>query len=375
MVFARSRLAALALAGLMVAAAAPIGCKKGENATPEKGRGPGKGPMSFPVEVLAVPADRVEYAVPAVGSVEAFEQVQLTARVAGAVEAVKFKEGDEVKKGQILVEIDPARFNVAVRAARAALDRANAVKAEAEAGVSRREVEGAESVFSKEEIMSWQSRAATAAAQAAEAKAALDQAQINVRDAYVRAPIPGKIQTRNVQTGQYVQVGTVLATLLRRDPLLLRFQIPDAEALRVKVGMVARFTVRGDTRTFSAKLTHVADLADPATRMVAATAEVEGEGKDDLRPGAFAEVSVPVGASEGAPVIPVTAVRPSDRGFLSFVIEGDVARERVLALGLRTADGRVEVRSGLKVGEQLVVRGAEPLRDGAKVRISGGSAP
>ncbi|WP_437567025.1 efflux RND transporter periplasmic adaptor subunit [Sorangium sp. So ce542] len=363
------RVAALALVAGLVLIGSPA-CKKGEEASPEQGRKPGKQAMSFPVEVAPVAAERVEYAVPAVGTVEAFEQVQLTARVAGVVEAVRFMEGDEVKAGQVLVEIDPARYNLAVRAARATLDRMTATQAEAAAGLERREAEGAEGVFSKEEVASWRSRAATTAAQVAEAKIAVDQALLNLRDAYVRAPIPGKIQTRTVQTGQHVAVGTVLATLLRRDPLLLRFQIPAADAPRVRPGMEARFTVKGDARTYAAKLTHVADAADPATRMVAATGEVQGEGKDLLRPGTFAEVTVPVGASGDAPVIPQTAVRPSERGFLAYVVDGTAARERVLSLGLRTADGRVEVKSGLSVGERLVVRGAEALRDGSQVRIA-----
>ena len=366
-----TRLAALALMGAALVAPS-AGCKKGEEATPEKRGGPGKGggAPSFPVEVMTVPADKVEYVVPAVGSVEAFEQVQLTARVAGVVEAVRFKEGERAKKGQVLVEIDPARYNLAVRAARAVLDRIDAGKSEAEAGLGRREAPGSESVFSKEDVATWRSRVATSAAQQAEAKATLDQALLNLRDAYVRAPIEGKIQTRNVQTGQYVQVGTVLAMLLRRDPLLLRFQIPDVDAMRVKPGMTARFSVRGDPRPFTARITHVADLADPVTRMGAVTGEVEVEGKYELRPGAFAEVPVPIGESADAPVIPSSAVRPSERGFLAYVIEGSAAKERVLTLGLRTADGRVEVRSGVKVGEQLVVRGAEPLKDGAQVRIA-----
>ncbi|WP_437964349.1 efflux RND transporter periplasmic adaptor subunit [Sorangium sp. So ce260] len=363
------RVAALALVAGLVLIGSPA-CKKGEEASPEQGRRPGKQGMSFPVEVAPVAAERVEYAVPAVGSVEAFEQVQLTARVAGVVEAVRFMEGDEVKAGQVLVEIDPARYNLAVRAARATLDRMTATQAEAASGLERREADGAEGVFSKEDVASWRSRAATTAAQVAEAKVAVDQALLNLRDAYVRAPIQGKIQTRTVQTGQHVAVGTVLATLLRRDPLLLRFQIPAADAARVRPGMEARFTVKGDARAYTAKLTHVADAADPATRMVAATGEVQGEGKDLLRAGTFAEVTVPVGASGEAPVIPQTAVRPSERGFLAYVVDGTTARERVLSLGLRTADGRVEVKSGLSAGERLVVRGAEALRDGAQVRVA-----
>ncbi|WP_434041697.1 MULTISPECIES: efflux RND transporter periplasmic adaptor subunit [Sorangium] len=369
------RVAALALVAALLVLGSPA-CKKGEEASPEQGRRPGKQGMSFPVEVMPVAAERVEYAIPAVGTVEAFEQVQLTARVAGVVEAVRFMEGDEVKAGQVLVEIDPARYNLAVRAARATLDRMTATQAEASAGLERREAEGSEGVFSKEDVASWRSRAATTAAQVAEAKVAVDQALLNLRDAYVRAPIEGKIQTRTVQTGQHVAVGAVLATLLRRDPLLLRFQIPAAEASRVSPGMEARFLVKGDARTYSAKLTHVADAADPATRMVAVTGEVQGEGKELLRAGTFAEVTVPVGASGDAPVIPQTAVRPSERGFLAYVVDGTTARERVLSLGLRTRDGRVEVKSGLSVGERLVVRGAEALREGAQVRVAPpGSTP
>ncbi|CAN95448.1 Putative multidrug resistance protein precursor [Sorangium cellulosum So ce56] len=375
MVLQPIRVAALALVAALVFLGSPA-CKKGGEASPEQGRKPAKQGLSFPVEVVPVAAERVEYAVPAVGAVEAFEQVQLTARVAGVVEAVRFMEGAEVKAGQVLVEIDPARYNLAVRAARATLDRVTATQAEAAAGLERREAEGADGVFSKEDVASWRSRAATTAAQVAEAKVAVDQALLNLRDAYVRAPIQGKIQTRTVQTGQHVPVGTVLATLLRRDPLLLRFQIPAADAPRVRPDMEARFTVKGDARTYSARLTHVADAADPATRMVAVTGEVQGEGKELLRPGTFAEVTVPVGASGDAPVIPLTSVRPSERGFLAYVVDGTTARERVLSLGLRTPDGRVEVKSGLSVGELLVARGAEALREGAQVRIAApGSVP
>lgn len=341
------------------------------------GGGGGRGAMQFPVELAPVAIRDVEYVVSAVGSVEAFEQVQITARVAGVVERVAFTEGQAVKKGDVLAEVEPTRYSLAVDSAKAVLEKAQATASEAQAGAQRRAAvnEQRPGLLPAEELETFQTRARTAAAEVSAAKAALDQAQLNLRDAYVRAPMDGVLQTRTIQTGQYVQPGYVLATLLRRDPLLVRFRVPEADVGRIKPGMTARFAVRSDSRTYSAKITHVAAAADDQSRMVAVTAEVSKEEAEALRPGAFASVSVPVDTSKGAPVVPQTAVRPSERGFLAYVVEDGRARERVLELGLRTADGLVEVREGLKPGEQLVVRGAEALKDGAAVRVAEGVKP
>jgi len=137
--------------------------------------------------------------------------------------------------------------------------------------------------------------------------------------------------------------------------------------------MEARFKVKESDRSFSAKLTHVAGAAEPASRMVPVVAEI-GEGAESLRPGVFAEVQVPVGSVDAAVVAPQTAIRPSERGFLAYVIEGNVARERVLTLGMRTADGLVEVKRGLNPQELIVVRGTEALKEGSKVKIGGAAA-
>ncbi len=355
------------------AAAAPQGGRPGGG-----GGGPGgRGPIQFPVEVAPVEARDVEYVVSAVGSVEAFERVQITARVAGAVERVLFTEGQAVKKGDVLAEIEPARYAIAVRSAEAALAKAKASLTEARAGAERRAAvnEASPGLLPAEQLETYQTRASTAEAEVASAKAMLDQAQLNQRDAYVRAPMDGVLQTRTVQTGQYVQPGLVMATLLRREPLLLRFNVPEADVTRIQPGMQARFAVRSLSGNFTAKITHVAEAADDASRMVPVTAEISGEAVQKLRPGAFATVSVPVETRGGSPVVPQTAVRASERGFLAYVVEGDKARERVLELGMRTADGRVEVREGLKAGETLVVRGGEALRDGVAVRVAEGRKP
>jgi multidrug efflux system membrane fusion protein len=339
---------------------------------------PARGEVRFPVETAPVTARPVEYSVAAVGSVEAFEKVAVTARVAGVVERVRFREGDTVGLETSLAEIEPERYRLARDAAAAALARAEAGAAEAESGLERRQAVNQKNpdLVRAEEVDSWRTRVASAKADVEQARTNLKLAELNLRDAYLRPPAAGVIQTREVETGQYVQPGAVIATIVRREPLLLRFRVPEAEAASLAPGMPARFQLRaGRDKSYSARIRLVGAAASEADRMVTVTAEIDDPDRGELRPGAFAEVTVPIG-EKLAPVIPQTAIRPSERGFLAFVVNGDLAEERVLELGLRTADGQVEVKSGVATGDELVVRGAEALRTGAKVlRSDATSAP
>lgn len=344
---------------------------KSDAAAKGKEGGKKKGAMEFPVEVVPVRAQNVEYAITGVGSIEAFETVAVTARVAGAIERVSFIEGQRVKAGTTLAEVEPQRYKLAVDAARANYEKALASLSEAQAGLARRESANAQNpgLIPAEQVQTFRTRVETARSEVAQARAALNQAELNLRDAYVRAPVSGVIQTRTVQTGQYVPVGTVMATLVRRDPLLLRFRIPEQEARAIRPGIPAKFTVTQATEAYDARITHVSGSADPATRMLELTAEITDARKESLTPGSFARVSVPIGTPSSSPVIPQTAIRPTERGFVTFVIDKNVAHERIVNLGMRTAEGMVEVKSGVAAGELLVIRGAEALREGAKVKV------
>lgn len=327
--------------------------------------------MQFPVETVRVLNRAVTYSISAVGSVEAFEKVQVTARVAGVVEKILFTEGSRVGAGQILVEIEPQRYTLAVEAAQAAYNKAAAAKSDAEAGLKRRETVDKQNpgLIPGEEIEAWRTKVLVAAAEVAQNGAALNQAKLNLHDAYVRAPVAGVVQTRTVQTGQYVQPGSVMATLVRRDPLLLRFQATEQDAARLQPGQKAFFRVRDSNQEYQSRIINVAASTEESTRMVAITAEVTDKAKELLRSGSFAEVTVPVSNSRPLPVVPQVAIRPSEKGFLAFVVENGKAVERILTPGMRTADGYVEVLSGLNAGDLLVVRGAEALSDGVPVRL------
>lgn len=365
----RTLLAALFLAASVVLLSLPA-CKKDAESGPA-GKPASKPVTQYPVEVIKVEVRSLIFTVNAVGSVDAFEKVQATARVAGIVDRVLFAEGNRAELNQVLVEIEPERFRLAVESAQASFDKSVAAKADADAGLKRRETVITQNpgLIPGEEVETWRTKVLLAAADVAQTQSSLNQAKLNLRDAYVRAPFAGIIQTRTVQTGQYVQVGTVLASLVRRDPLLLRFRVPERDAAQLRAGMIANFKVRDNDKEYGANIVHVAAAADEAARMVDVTAEVRDSGDPALRPGAFAEITIPVSAPRTVPVIPQTAIRPSERGFIAFVVEGENVRERTLTIGMRTIDGSAEVLTGITPGEILVIRGAEALRDGAAVRV------
>ena len=371
----RSRSFAVAAGGALAVLLA-AGCGGDKSAAPAAGKRGARQP-NFPVEVMKVEEKPHEVVINSPGVIDAFEVIQITARVAGVVDKVSFVEGEEVKRGQALAYIDSRRYALNVSAARAAVAKADATVADVEQAVKRREnaVKNNPGLIPGEELETYQTKLRTAKADAEQAREALKLAQLNLTDSSVRSPAEGIIQTRSVATGQMVQQGTAIATVLRRDPMLLRFHATTAEAPRLKIGMQVEFTLKESQRTYTAKITLVAAAAEAESRLVPITAEVQADKKFWLRPGSFALVKVKLTPQRQFPLIPVTAVRPSDRGFLAYVIDGDVSHERVLQLGLHTAEGWVEVRDGLKAGESLVTKGHEALAEGTKIRIVEPTAP
>ena len=364
----------LSLAMASLASLELISCKKDDPAPAAGGgRSLRGGGAAFAVDVMSTEAKTVDYIVQVPGTIEAFERIQVTARVAGVVDRVAFSEGQNVKKGDVLVIIDSERFQLAVNSAKAALAKAQAAQKDTEAMAGRRETASEQhpGLIPGEEVESYKTKNLTAQADKDVAAEALKVAQANLRDSSVRAPIEGTIQTRTVETGQYVNAGYLMATLLRSEPMLLRFQVDPQDAPRLKPGMAVSFTMRETQNQYKASITLVAAAADPSTHTVGVTAEVDSENKKYwLRPGSFCDVTIDVGASRQAVVIPRAATRATDHGYVVYVVEGNTAIEKVVTLGMNTKDGWVEVRSGLGPAELLVVRGVESLSNGTQVKAS-----
>ncbi len=238
---------ALAAVSLTIVASVGAPACSSKPADAEKTKKGGQRSLVFAADVIPVEAKKVDYVVTAPGLIDAFERVQVTARVAGAVDRVAFREGQEIKKGQVLVVIDSERFQLSVNSAKAARANALAAQQDAEAMVTRREgaSDAHPGLIPGEELVSYRTKSLTAKADTEVANEALKGAELNLRDSSVRAPMDGIVQTRTIETGQYVQAGYIMATLLRKDPMLLRFQVqPDRMKNRLGNGGEAFFRIR-----------------------------------------------------------------------------------------------------------------------------------
>ncbi len=319
------------------------------------------------VRTTPVAVEDLDYQIKSLGTLEPQDLVQVTAQVEGAVAEVRFHEGDQVTPRTVLLRIDPERYRLEAERAEAAYRQASAEAQRAQADLQRRlELASSQLVAAEDLARAKQDTAGLKAATEAQ-KAAAAIARQNQARSEVRAPIAGVIDTRTVDTGQFVKTGVVLATLVDTSRLRLRFKVSEGESLYAKVGGMPRFRVAAlGTREFTARIYHVGQVADPTTRQVEVLAWVQNPGV--LKPGFFAEVILTGESRKAATVVPESAVLASEQGFVSYVVKDGKASMRPVRIGLRTGTGRVEIQSGLKPGEVVVSEGSDRLADGVPVR-------
>lgn len=335
----------------------------------------GKAAIRFPVEAAAATAEPAPRQVSAPGSVTPRETARITSRVSGVIDRVLVQEGDVITAGAPVAEIDAARFRVAVDQAKAQLARAKAVVEDAAAALHRRERAAKDSpgLVSDEELAQSRARTAQAEADSAAAEAALARALLDLRDAQVSSPMAGTVQERLASTGDPVQPGTAIATVVDRSQLLLRFSVSVADAALLAPGAACAFRLPGEDRDRSASIILIAESADLQSRLVPVVARVAAADAAQVRPGAYAAARVDLPPGPDRVLVPALAVQPSERGYLAYVVAGvgddATARERRVQVGAQTRDGRLEILSGIAAGELVVVRGAAALHDAAAVDV------
>lgn len=351
----------------LVCAGMAAGCGRAEGKAPGL---PGASRPALAVRIAPVAVQDVTYEVKALGSLEPQELVQVTAEVEGAVSDVRFNEGDRVSPQTVLARIDPERYRLEAERAEATLRQSQAERGRAEADLERREALFASQLVALEEVNRSRGETGRLRAAAEAARAQRDLALQNLKRSEVRPPAAGVINTRTLETGQYVKLGNTLATLVDTSRLRLRFKVSETESLRAKDGSDVFFRVAAlGTRSFPARIYHVGDLADPATRQVEVLAWVRNPG--ELKPGFFAEVTLAVESKKGALTVPEGAVQASERGFIAYAVVDGKAKVRPIEIGLRTGTGVVEILSGLKAGEPVVIEGSDRLGEGVAVAEAG----
>jgi membrane fusion protein (multidrug efflux system) len=311
----------------------------------------------------------VTYAIEAIGSIEAEEEVQVTAGVEGVVTRVSFREGDEVTAASVLAEIDPEIYRLRAEKARATLDQMSAQEKQALAELRRREelLDQDPPLVSAEEVERARQDAERQRAAVAEAKAAWELAEQDRRRSIVRPLVAGVINRKSVVTGQHVESKDVLASLADTRRLRLRFKVSEQESVRLREGMLVGFTTSAyPGHRFEARIFHVSSSADPQSRMVECLARVDS-GAAALKPGFFAEVSAAVVSHKDAIVVPERAVLATEKGFVVYEVENGLARRRQVSIGLRTKSGDVEILDGLRPDAVIVTDGGAVLADGAAV--------
>jgi membrane fusion protein (multidrug efflux system) len=187
----------------------------------------------------------------------------------------------------------------------------------------------------------------------------------------IRAPFSGTLGLRRVSEGAWVSPSTVLATLQDTSTLKLDFTLPERYGGLVALGSEFQFKVSGSGETYKGKVLAQEPIVDKQTRSILVRGVVEQH--QTLLPGTFATVDVPL-RTEQALLIPAIAVVPDVEGRRVFVLQDGTARGVPVEIGARTSD-RVQILSGLKPGDQVVVSNLLRMRNGAKVKLLGAGRP
>ena len=312
------------------------------------------------------------------GRVEASRVAQVRARVNGIVQKRLFREGSEVKAGQLLFQIDPAPYQAAVDSAKAALAKAQANLTQAKELATRYKPLADARAISSQEYVNAQSAQAQAEADIAAAQAALRSAQLNLGYASVTAPISGRIGRALVTEGALVSAAeaTQMALIQQIDPVYVNATQAVAEVARLRK---AATTAAADLSAVRIVLDDSSELpqrgrllfsdlsVDPTSGQVTLRTEVANP-QALLLPGMYVRIRLVQGQIAGAMLVPQQAVTRGPQGDSVLVIgEGGKATPRNIKVGGASGSNWI-VLDGLKAGEQVIVEGFQKMRPGAPVK-------
>lgn len=352
----------------------------GESKGAEKGKGKGRGGRGGPITVKATSAvtKPMPILIEAVGTVEAEQSVQVRAQVSGVLQGVQFKEGDKVKAGQLLFQIDPRTFQAQYNQALAALARDKAQLENA-----RAQQERLEPLLKREFITRQEYDVAVTSAKSLEAtvqagQANVEQARIQLEYSRIVAPISGRTGQLAVRPGNLVLAsggGVPLVTINSMDPILVAFSIPERQLEDIrryqndKTMRIEILADRAGPAVATGKLVFVDNTVTTQTGTVLLKTRVDN-GKEVIWPGQFVNVRVVLTVEPEAVVLPEAAVQPGQDGSFVYLID-DASKVKVQSVKVsRQLGTEVVIASGIKAGDRVITEIPQTLSPGATVQIA-----
>jgi multidrug efflux system membrane fusion protein len=340
------------------------------------------GPPLVPVTAGTVVARDVPVFLHGIGTVQAYNTDTIKSRVDGQIVKVDFKEGQEIKQGDPLFQIDPRPYQ-------AALEQAQAQKAKDEASLVGAQLDldrYAKLLGSGYQTrQSYDEQTATVGALKAAIRgdqAAIDNANLNLDYADIRSPIDGRTGARLVDKGNLIHAAdnTALVTITEVKPIFVSFTLPQETLDQIRQEQekaplqVEAFDGENAKLLSTGKLTLIDNTIDQATGTIHLKARFDNT-DERLWPGEFVNLRVVLEVRHDVPTVPEQTVQQGPDGDYAYVIKPDDTVERRAIDVAAEQDGIAVVSKGLKPGERVVVDGQFRLTDGARVRLVGPARP
>ena len=323
-------------------------------------------------DVVQLRPQRLSYQLTLPGTVQAVSQATVRAKLAAEVKRVHVREGEGVTAGQIVAEFDTAQIRAQLAERAAALESANAQLRMTQRTRQTNAQLVKQNFISQNAFDSADSANDAQIAAVAVARAQLEQMQIMLNDAVVRAPIPGIVAKRFVQPGEKVGFDAPLLAIVDLSQLEVQAQAAVADVFRIRTGMPAEVLVEGAGEgKIGGRVERINPSAETGTRTINLYVSIRNEAAR-LRTGMFARVVLTIAPENEAPALPLAALRGDEGQHHIWVIaEGKLAQRTVSAGARDERAGLVEIVSGLKPGEWVLASKFDNLKDGLAARVSG----
>ena len=333
-------------------------------------------PPLIPVMAGTAETRNVPVYVEGLGSVQAFNTVTVKARVDGQITKVFFREGQEVKAGDSLFQIDPRPFQTALQQAQAAREKDEAQLQSAQLDLDRTSQLLAQKFQTRQAYDQQKATVGQLQASIKADEAQIANAQLNIDYALVRAPIDGRTGARQVDVGNLVQSAQNpnLVTITQIKPIFVSFTVPATRLDEIRKNQakqplkVIAYAQDGKTALAQGVLTLIDNQVDVATGTIHLKAQFDNA-DEPLWPGEFISARIVLAIREDAVTVPEQAVMQGPNGAYVYVLKDDDTAQRRGVKIAATQEGIAVVSDGLKAGERIVTEGQYRLTDGAKAKV------